>query len=715
MPTNYNRANLITESATLFPNNNSQLISPADLRSWLEDGTTSFVTQKDKSTLENAIFEAKGTTLPSAGVVNLNSATGNYLHISGTDTINSFGTCPAGARFVLMFEGILTLTYNATSLIIPGLANKTTAAGDCCMIVSEGSGNWRIVGYFAISGGGGGGSVTAVTGTAPIASSGGAAPDISITQADAITDGYLSSTDWNTFNGKGNGTITALTGDVTASGTGSVAATIASGAVDIPMLSATGTPSATTFLRGDNTWATPSGGGGGSGGGASVNYYLNGSVSQGTFGGVACKEINRTPIFGAGTDFTINANGYIQSFITDANDPNQLLIPPGNWIFENYFSASSGGGSPSFYPELYKWDGTSLTLIASNSATPEAITGGTSIDLYVTALGVPSTVLAATDRLVVRFYVTHSSRTITMHTEGVHLSEIVTTFSTGITSINGLTDQTQVFTVATTGTDFTINSSVNTHTFAIPDASDTARGLITTGNQTLKGIKTFGNGVSAGEIRFLEGSGSGTNFVALKSPATLGADLSLTFPNTTPGSGQTLVSDGSGVLSWSSNPGTTNSIYRRTYGGTVVNTTPETLLQSLLVPANTFTDGVGWQLMSTNSRTNPGSNAVKFKLYINTTAAIGGVALAGTGYVNAASAGSSSFHFCRLGFVQIASGGSRNTIFVPSAGSTNYALPGGTLSSSAIDWSIDQYFVLSVAQSSAVSTVTCNSMQLIPQ
>jgi hypothetical protein len=46
------------------------------------------------------------------------------------------------------------------------------------------------------------GGVTSVGGTAPISSSGGSAPDISITQADTSTDGYLSSTDWNTFDGK---------------------------------------------------------------------------------------------------------------------------------------------------------------------------------------------------------------------------------------------------------------------------------------------------------------------------------------------------------------------------------------------------------------------------------------------------------------------------------------------------------------------------------
>ena len=46
------------------------------------------------------------------------------------------------------------------------------------------------------------GGVTNVTATSPIFSSGGATPAISISQSGAATDGYLSSADWTSFNGK---------------------------------------------------------------------------------------------------------------------------------------------------------------------------------------------------------------------------------------------------------------------------------------------------------------------------------------------------------------------------------------------------------------------------------------------------------------------------------------------------------------------------------
>ena len=49
---------------------------------------------------------------------------------------------------------------------------------------------------------GSGGTVTAVTGTAPVVSSGGTTPAISMPKATGSVDGYLSSTDWTTFNNK---------------------------------------------------------------------------------------------------------------------------------------------------------------------------------------------------------------------------------------------------------------------------------------------------------------------------------------------------------------------------------------------------------------------------------------------------------------------------------------------------------------------------------
>jgi hypothetical protein len=260
------------------------------------------------------------------------------------------------------------------------------------------------------------------------------------------------------------------------------------------VLQVTGAGTVAQYVRGDGTLADfPES----SGGGSSVSYYLNGSVSQGTIGGVAYRELNKVPILGAGTDITINANGYIASFITDAGDPNLLEIPGGNWNFESYFSASSGGGSPSFYVELYKINaGGTATLIASSSAIPELIAFGTNITPYFSSLAVPTTVLALTDRLAVRYYVTHSGRTITLHTEGPHLCQIITTFTTGLTSLNGLNAQVQFFAVGTSGTDFNIASATATHTFNLPTASATNRGALSSGDWSMFNNKE--NAITAG-------------------------------------------------------------------------------------------------------------------------------------------------------------------------------------------------------------------------
>jgi len=249
---------------------------------------------------------------------------------------------------------------------------------------------------------------------------------------------------------------------------------------------------------------------GGSSGGNTVNFYLNGSVPSSV---ATYYQISSTPILGAGTDFPLLGNGLIAQFLTDIGSPNRLDIPAGNWNFEMFFNMSSNGGTPKFYIELLTYNGSTFTSISSGVLNPETISGGTTIDLYLTALAVPQTTISATDRFAVRVYIVDNSggRTATLHTENGNLCEIITSFAGGITALNGLTATTQNFATSTSGTDFSIVSSGSTHTFDMPSASATARGVITTGAQTIAGAKTLStapilNSLTASEILALDAS-----------------------------------------------------------------------------------------------------------------------------------------------------------------------------------------------------------------
>jgi hypothetical protein len=84
--------------------------------------------------------------LASATTTDLGTVGAN-VRITGTTTITGFGTAASGITRKLRFAAALTLTYNATSLILPGAANITTAAGDTAEAISLGSGNWVLVDF----------------------------------------------------------------------------------------------------------------------------------------------------------------------------------------------------------------------------------------------------------------------------------------------------------------------------------------------------------------------------------------------------------------------------------------------------------------------------------------------------------------------------------------------------------------------------------------
>jgi hypothetical protein len=603
-------------------------------------------------------------TVVASGVVNMNFRGGAVNANSSTP-----GSVNIDVQEVQLTEG--------TGIDITGTYPSFTIANtlpDQTVVLTEGAGIDITGTYpnFTIAATGGTGTVTSVTATAPISSSGGATPDISITQADTTTDGYLSSADWNTFDGKfdtptgtsseyidGTGALqtfpTLTNGTVT-----SVSATVpnpTNPAFSVNVNDPTTTPSiditangvVSQYVRGDGSLANfPLGGGGG----ASVNYYLNGSISQGTIGGNAYFQMSRTPVLGGGTNFTrtnAQGNGYIAQFITDAGDPNLLAIPSGNWNFETYFNASSGGGNPSFYMELYKYDGATFTLISSGSTNPEAITGGTVVDLYVSALAVPSTTLLATDRLAVRIFVTTSGRNITLHTEDNNLCQVITTFTTGLNALNGLTAQVQNFATGTSGTDFGISSASSTHTFNLPTASASNRGALSSADWT-----TF-NG------KFNTPSGTTAQYVR--------GDGSLaTMPIST---------------------------YKSTTDTATITGLTNQLVQSQLIPANTYAVGDIIRILFRTQKSTTTANAT-VRFYINTANNLTGANLIAT--------------YSSVGLY----GQIERRLFIKSATVTqsmlstfSFQTDTGTtngITNTNIDWTQAQYIILAVQQGTGTDT-----------
>ena len=135
----------------------------------------------------------KNTSLTAGTAISVSAATG------GTITVNNTGVTSAVAGTGISVSG-------AT-----GAVTITNTAPDQTVSLTAGTGISVSGTYpsFTVANTG----VTSVTGTSPIVSSGGATPAISIPQATGSVNGFLSSTDWTTFNSKLTNPMTTL-GDV---------------------------------------------------------------------------------------------------------------------------------------------------------------------------------------------------------------------------------------------------------------------------------------------------------------------------------------------------------------------------------------------------------------------------------------------------------------------------------------------------------------------
>ena len=71
---------------------------------------------------------------------------GDYFDVTGTTNFAAF-TVVAGRRFTVQFDGVLTMTHDATNLDLPGGANITTAAGDVAEFFATGTNTVQCVNY----------------------------------------------------------------------------------------------------------------------------------------------------------------------------------------------------------------------------------------------------------------------------------------------------------------------------------------------------------------------------------------------------------------------------------------------------------------------------------------------------------------------------------------------------------------------------------------
>ena len=168
-------------------------------KSTLTAGTGISISNGSGSITVTNTSPSSGGTVTSVSVVSANGLAGTVATSTTTPAITLSTT----------ITGLLKGNGTAISAATSG-TDYAPATSGTSILYGNGSGGFSNVTIgsgisFAtgtLSATGSGGTVTSVTGTAPVVSSGGTTPAISMAAATTSVNGYLTSTDWTTFNGK---------------------------------------------------------------------------------------------------------------------------------------------------------------------------------------------------------------------------------------------------------------------------------------------------------------------------------------------------------------------------------------------------------------------------------------------------------------------------------------------------------------------------------
>jgi len=336
---------------------------------------------------------------------------------------------------------------NGLTMATARLLGRTTASTGAAEEIS-------VAGGLTLSGGtltGTSGTVTSVTGTAPVVSSGGATPAISMPAATTSVNGYLTSTDWNTFNGKGSGSVTSVAQSFTG-GLISVAGSpiTTSGTL---ALTVAGTSGGIPYFSSASTWASSAALSAGAivlGGGAGVTPATTTTgtgvvtalgVNTGTAGAfVVNGGALGTPSSGTVTNLTgtasININGTVGA--TTANTGAFTTLTASG---ASTFTGQTTTGSAA--TKLYSYSDATYSGIANNSgASSEYILLGSNHIIY---LGVSNAAVigAASGATGIQFFgygagalATNASGVISA-TSDLRAKNVTGEFTRGLESLTG--------------------------------------------------------------------------------------------------------------------------------------------------------------------------------------------------------------------------------------------------------------------------------------
>ena len=386
------------------------------------------------SQLPNSVMEYKGTWNAATNTPTLVNGTGNqgdvYLcNVAGTVNFGA-GAITFAVGDQAIYSGTIWQkaggsTGTVTSVAVTETGDALTITGS--PITTSGTINIGFAGISSqyVNGAGGlttfpslAGYVTAVTGTAPVVSSGGTTPAISMPVATASVDGYLDNADWTTFNNKQNAITLTTTGT-------SGAATLIGATLNIPNYS--------TDLSGYVPYT-----------GATAN------VNLGTF------DLTADIITGATGSFTSSGSGNTLTINHSSGSGHGIDI-------------TKGGSGEGIRVNKTSGSGNAVTIIGTLNATTLVKDGGT----YLTTSSAASTYVpytGATTNVDLGIY--NMSAAYYKSTNGYVMGQGSTVGLSGAFTVIGATPTSLNIVISNTKT-FLLTFPSTSRTYTYPDATGT--------------------------------------------------------------------------------------------------------------------------------------------------------------------------------------------------------------------------------------------------